>query len=405
MTMRNMTGRPVSNGDFFNRDAELADLWWKLDTDHVLLLAPRRVGKTSLMYKLRDEAPARPDTCAIYLSVPDIDTELEFVERLYRTLLDSPQASSRLARVWDAMKSSSVGKFFSRIESVGIPEVFEIGWREAKPDDWETLGRELLDALRKAEGRWLILIDELPVFILNLIRQDPTAARARTFLYWLRQMRQMPPPEGERLRFLLAGSVGLDTVANRYRMSDAINDLALKTLGTFSPETADRFLETLGDDYGLKLAPEVRQRICQRAEWLIPYYLQLFFSGLLELCSDERRVPDVATVDEVFDVLLSHGRKGIFNYWQERLTEELGAPQDAYAQAMLNVCSRDANGATRQTLEQVLSTPIADGAKRDETLNWLLDVLINDGYLVEDGGRYRFRSSLLREFWHRRFAQ
>jgi len=400
-----MTGRPVSEGDFFNRKAELADLWRKLETDHILLLAPRRVGKTSLMYKLMAEAPQRPDTYAIYLSVPDIDTELEFVERLYRAVLESPQASSRLSRVWDTLKSSPIGKFFNRIESVGIPELFEVGWRDAKPEDWETLGRELINALRKLEGRWLILVDELPVFVLNLIKQDPTAARARTFLYWMRQMRQMPPPEGERLRLLLAGSIGLDTVASRYRMGDTINDLTIKTLGTFSHETADQFLAALGEDYGLALAPEVRQRICERAEWLIPYYLQLFFSGLLEICSDERAVPSVEMVDEVFEVLLSHGRRSYFDYWHQRLTEELGSPQDGWARALLNVCSRDSNGVSRQIFSATLSHHIADANQRDEMLNWLLDVLIGDGYLVEAEGRYRFRSSLLREFWHRRFAQ
>lgn len=403
--MRNMTGRPVSEEDFFNREAELADLWRKIETDHVLLLAPRRVGKTSLMYKMMAEAPEYPDTYAIYLSVPDIDTELEFVERLYRAVLESPQVSSRLGRIWDTLKSSPIGKFFGRVESVGIPELFEIGWREAKPEDWETLGRELIKALRKLEGRWLILVDELPVFVLNLIKQDPTATRARTFLYWLRQMRQMPPPEGERLRFLLAGSIGLDTVASRYRMGDTINDLTIKTLGTFSPETADQFLEALGRDYGLELAPEIRQRICERAEWLIPYYLQLFFSGLLEICSDERAVPSVAMVDDVFEVLLSHGRRSYFDYWHQRLTEELGSPQDEWARALLNVCSRNVSGATRQTFTATLSQHISNTNQRDEMLNWLLDVLIGDGYLVEEQGRYRFRSSLLREFWHRRFAQ
>ena len=403
--MRNMTGRPVSEEDFYDRTAEVGDLWRKLETDHILLLAPRRVGKTSLMYKLMAEAPNRAETYAIYLSVPDIDTELEFVERLYRAVLESPQASSRLSRVWDTLKLSSIGKFFNRIESVNLAELFEIGWREAKPEDWETLGRELIRALRKLEGRWLILVDELPVFILNLIKQDPTAARARTFLYWLRQMRQMPPPEGERLRFLLAGSIGLDTVASRYRMGDTINDLTIKTLGAFSPETADQFLAVLGEDYGLPLAPEIRQRICERAEWLIPYYLQLFFSGLLEICSDERAVPSVEMVDEVFDVLLSHGRRSYFDYWHQRVTEELGSPQDVWARALLNVCSRDAKGASRQTFSAALSHHIADADQRDETLNWLLDVLVGDGYLVEAEGRYRFRSSLLREFWYRRFAQ
>jgi hypothetical protein len=400
-----MIGRPVTESDFYDREVELADLWRKLETDHVLLLAPRRVGKTSLMYKLLDEAADKPDTYALYLSVPDIDTEIEFIERLYRTVIESPQAGSRLSRIWDNIKSSSVGKFFGRIESIGIPELFEIGWREAKKEEWETLGRELINALRKLDGRWLIMVDELPVFVLNLIRRDQNAARARTFLYWLRQMRQMPPPEGERLRFLLAGSIGLDTVASRYRIGDTVNDLAIKTLGTFTPETANRFLEALGEDYGLDLSPEVRSRICERAEWLIPYYLQLFFGGLLEICSDERAVPSVAMVDEVFEVLLSHGRKSYFDYWHQRLTEELGAPQDGWARALLNVCSMDANGAARQTLSARLSTQISDANERDETLNWLIDVLVGDGYLVEEQDRYRFRSSLLREFWRRRFAQ
>jgi uncharacterized protein len=402
--MRNMTGRPVTESDFYNREVELADLWRKMETDHILLLAPRRVGKTSLMYKLLAEAPNRPNTFALYLSVPDIDTEFEFIERLYHAVLESPQARSRLARIWDRLKSGPIGKFFGRIESVGVPEFFEVGWREAKREEWETLGWELINALRELEGRWLIMVDELPVFVLNLIRQDPAGARARTFLYWLRQIRQMPPPEGERLRFLLAGSIGLDTVASRYRMGDAVNDLTIKTLGAFKPEIADSFLEALGNDYGLNLAPEVRRRICERAEWLIPYYLQLFFSGLLEICSDERAVPSVAMVDEVFDVLLSHGRRSYFDYWHQRLTEELGAPQDGWARALLNVCSRDASGVTKQTLSATLSRHVSDPNGRDEMLNWLIDVLIGDGYLIEEEGRYRFRSSLLREFWHRRFA-
>jgi hypothetical protein len=110
-------------------------------------------------------------------------------------------------------------------------------------------------------------------------------------------------------------------------------------------------------------------------------------------------------VDEVFEVLLSHGRKSYFDYWHQRLTEEFGAPQDGWARALLNVCSLDANGAARQTLSARLSQHISDANELDETLNWLIDVLVGDGYLVEDQDRYRFRSSLLREFRRRRFAQ
>ena len=48
--MKNVTGLPVIGEDLYGRARELADLWEKLEQgEHVLMLAPRRVGKTSLM--------------------------------------------------------------------------------------------------------------------------------------------------------------------------------------------------------------------------------------------------------------------------------------------------------------------------------------------------------------------
>lgn len=48
--MQNITGQPVVGDDLFGRDYELKTLWERLERgEHVLLLAPRRVGKTSLM--------------------------------------------------------------------------------------------------------------------------------------------------------------------------------------------------------------------------------------------------------------------------------------------------------------------------------------------------------------------
>ena len=48
--MRNVTGAIAKGDDFFNRANEMQAFWSDLATDSLLLLAPRRVGKTSLMY-------------------------------------------------------------------------------------------------------------------------------------------------------------------------------------------------------------------------------------------------------------------------------------------------------------------------------------------------------------------
>ena len=72
-SLKNITGRPISSeSDFYGREQEVARIWRKLENDHVLLLAPRRVGKTSLMYCLRNEANRKGDPCVVYLSVAGI---------------------------------------------------------------------------------------------------------------------------------------------------------------------------------------------------------------------------------------------------------------------------------------------------------------------------------------------
>jgi AAA+ ATPase superfamily predicted ATPase len=50
----NRVGSPVRLDDFFGRDSFVELLWEKLDAGNVLLAAPRRFGKTSVMYRLMD---------------------------------------------------------------------------------------------------------------------------------------------------------------------------------------------------------------------------------------------------------------------------------------------------------------------------------------------------------------
>ena len=50
--MRNVAGQVVRGRDFFDRQSEMARFWRDLESDNLLLLAPRRVGKTSLMRKM-----------------------------------------------------------------------------------------------------------------------------------------------------------------------------------------------------------------------------------------------------------------------------------------------------------------------------------------------------------------
>lgn len=56
-------GPPATGEDFFDRERLLEDIWEATAKGSVLLAAPRRVGKTSLMLRMRDECP---EGCAVF---------------------------------------------------------------------------------------------------------------------------------------------------------------------------------------------------------------------------------------------------------------------------------------------------------------------------------------------------
>ena len=107
---RNTVGPPVRGEDFFDREREQARIWRDLETDHLLLLAPRRVGKTSLMLRLCETAECH-DFQAVYATVADVRDELEFVRRLYKVVLEGNPGGNILRR----LQGSAVARFFRRL--------------------------------------------------------------------------------------------------------------------------------------------------------------------------------------------------------------------------------------------------------------------------------------------------
>ena len=391
--MRNITGSVTFGDDFFDRQSEIARFWRDLETDSLLLLAPRRVGKTSILRRLQEQAGEHGFQAAIFRDVSDCKDELAFVKHLSEAILESDRATA----FWRVIENSKLGQFFGRVQKAGGAG-FSIEFRSGSAD-WERLGEDLADALNRVDGQWFLLIDELPVFITNLLGPDPNseqAARMRQFLYWLRRLRLAYP----KLRWLLSGSIGLDTVTARLNASDSINDLRIVSVGAFSEPVAHDFLNALANAYDKPLSEPVRQRILERVGWLAPFYLQLAFKQLRE--HPGPLTPEAA--DLAIDSLLEPQNKTLFDYWRQRLFDELGRGDASHARELLTAAARDPLGATLSTLSQVLASFVADARVRQDRLRYLLDVLVNDGYLVEHERRYRFRFPLLREYWLRRVA-
>lgn len=356
----------------------------RLTNDSVLLLAPRRVGKTSLLHRL-EATSDRHDVRAIYVSVADRVREIDFIVKLYEAIakLDGKAASAALRRV---------GRSLPRLRKLEIAKLISAEFTSDNADDWQYLADALLRVLRETEHRWIFMIDELPLFVLTLLEHN--RERTRRFLNWFRDVR-IDQEIGLSVRWLLAGSIGLDAVVARERLGDTINDLAVESLGPFTSKDADLLLVELAKAHGMELRPQVREHIVQRIGWLIPYHLQLLFAALRD---EDIQAPSIHDAERAYLGLLHPARKAYFDYWVQRLHEELGRVDAGHALAVLAATARDDEGASRTVLTQLLHSR---GLEDEERHRFLLDALETDGYVVS-GDRYVFRSPLLRDYWRAR---
>jgi hypothetical protein len=389
--MRTVIGSPVEGEDFFDRESERRRMWRLLDSDSLLLLAPRRIGKTSLMRKLCAEAGDQGFR-AFALSFAACPDELACVREL----------SKALAAAEPTLVKSVQGTLKGLLPSIKSLKLGPLGIELASGEtaDWRALGEALARSIGDLDGRWLIAVDEVPVFLLGLLKRNDGLERVRGFLYWWRDLRQQHHAD---IRWILAGSIGLDTVAARHGIGDTVNDLVPAPLGAFDSETSDRFLAALAAGENIRLTRPVRKAIIAAIGWPVPYYLQILFDRLRDRVEDGAR-PSTDLVEQIFEELLLPAHKGYFDYWRQRLHDELGSPEDGQAVHLLSQCARDPTGASRETLSQALAEHIQDLEPREERLRYLLEVLESDGYLVMVDGRWRFRLELLRRYWLKRVA-
>lgn len=389
MPIQNVVGKPVVDENFFGREAELEELQAITEREHVLLLAPRRVGKTSLLHALARRVEDDGSAIGVYASVAPATSETQFVQAVLNAVYQT-RHGRKLKRGLVA-RALGIGRGVKSVKVAGSGIDLE-----TRTPPWQEDADRAFAAIMSSNVPLLILIDELPVLVLALARSDPSGARVRAFLQWFRNLRQHPQGAAT-LRFVLAGSIGLDNVTRRHQLSDTINDLRLWPLGPFDSAMAHEFLRQLAISYDLELGSELCSEICRTAEWLIPFHLQVIFSVLHELAGSTPPTPDMLRT--AIETLLD--RRAYFSYWDERLHDSLGEPSAAIARALLAICSQVAEGATSVAMSQRIASLVPDAVERANTLTWIIDVLSNDGYLVERDGRWRFRSGLLRRYWVR----
>jgi len=410
------TGSPVDATDLKFREEFVEDLWRSLRSQHVILTAPRRTGKTSVMDYMR-HFPRGFRVIAV--NVQDLKHPADVFQAILDALYDEHPdfVRDRIAARWELLT-----KAVEKVGEVGFAG-FKIALRHSDPDwraNWRQHGEKLLHQIRGQDDSVLIIIDELPDMLQSLHTDDPDLLEQ--FLAWWRKQR-LPPtaphPKDDRVRWLVGGSVNLKGSLSEWGFVDLVNDLDDLSLPVLTRAQIGEFVRDMLSGRAVRFEKAITGRIIERLGQPIPLFLQMAVQDLYRLWKKlpTKATPDPAPltvddVDAVFDGLIrSSAAQDKLQHYYTRIRQYYPEPRRTAAYEVLRQLSLAADGLTRRALQQEFDRVCDDGGHelpqhdRRQQFNQLMLNLENDFYINEiEEDRFGFASGVMQAWWRKYYA-
>jgi hypothetical protein len=392
--MRPTLGQAATGDNFFNRPGEIRRIWEALEAgEHLLIAAPRRVGKTSLLMRLRDVG--KEGFLCIYVIVQSANTQGDFFKRLFRALLDDSRITDSINTTYHA--GSTLQNILKKLKGITIAGT-GIQFQDAADADYHDEFLRLTRSLPSDMPKIVLLVDEFPDTLLN-IEKEQGLPLAITFLQACRELRQDPLIK-EKILFVYTGSVGLENVVGRMGVPQHINDLYSIEVRQLTMKEAGDFVAAMDKPFTLDTA--TTQVLIEKIGWRTLFHFQVALQEMRELWDDEQPEPvDAGFIDRAFDSLIR--KRNHFEFWQSRLGTNFEREPCAFATALLSELSLAQEGTLARERINALAEEhnLVEGQRR-----YVLRTLIHDGYINnnDDPTLYRFNSPLLRLWWQRNVA-
>lgn len=400
-----VVGGVARNDDYYFRQTFVGDVWNSLAKDNVLLLAPRRTGKTSVMYYMLDNP--QNGYRVIHLNVEDLETPAEFYLSLIDAINDhQPEYLKRLSSSWGLFKN--IG---SRLEEIGFLD-FKIKLRQAVDweQDWKELAQQLIEKVIAADEPVLFIIDELPDMLSAMAEDSPD--NLKEFLHHFRKIRTNPQGS-DKIRWLMGGSVNIRGTLDEFGLIKQINDLKTEILPPISEQEVTSFVSMMLDERGVQYDKTLIPRIFTLLGNPIPYFLQLFTQELFRYWRREKPgVLNASHAENVFQhALLGEAAHDKLQHYYSRI--QLYYPQDMHeaAYTLLDTLALSASGISEKGLLSLYQKQQLERSEKQTTrqiqraFKRLLLRLESDFYISEqDNGHYGFNSYLLKTWWCKNWA-
>lgn len=394
----NRVGPPVRGTDFFGREAFVTLASEKLKAGHILLAAPRRFGKTSVMYKLMDDP--QWDYRIVHADLEHLTDPASLIAELTEKLAKDGKLAKFISNLsW--LPQEAWARFRDTVEEVELFQA-KIKLKERLRESWQEQGAELFKRLAAANTTVVFFLDEFPMMIDRMARSDKHREDAKLLLHWLRALRVRP--DLTNVRFLIAGSIGIGRVLNELGEIAAINDFESLKLDPFTPKVAAEFLDALAASAKISLSQPSKRKMLDVIGTPVPYFLQIIFSEVSKARTLDGEAITPKKVETVYyNKVLGVDCKTYFDHYYSRLRDYYQPHEEKAAKRIL----RELAVVGQMTRDACFQFYKLEVAKADlEAFNLLMTDLENDFYIGFDGQQrqYQFSCKLLRDWWLRHYG-
>lgn len=388
--MKLSIGKTATGDNFFQRDKVIAEIYEALEEGQNLLLsAPRRVGKTSIIHYIKDN-PSEDYYC-VYVDTEDVSDSQTFFRVLLKAIFDIENKHRFLKTIEKAGKK--LKGFLSSIENVEVGGV-KIDFND-KSDEKLDYYEKFKDFLEKVDldGRTILLmVDEFPVTIEH-IRDEQGEQAARNFLKQNRAIRQNDK-YNQKIKFIYTGSIGLLSVVKKLNATADVNDIQTYKLRPLSLKDALDLAQMLLANYDIETSEEVLTYLLkEKIEWLIPFHIQLAIKEIRDLYRREEREVNKSFIDEAFNELILNGSIYLEHY-RGRLSQVFNRNELILVHELLKKLTEDTSIAESHLYDLAVKHQLEDSFKN------ILLTLEYDGYIAETNEKqWRFYSPILKKWW------
>ncbi|MER2518706.1 MAG: AAA family ATPase [Candidatus Accumulibacter phosphatis] len=388
MPLHLLYGNAVTGEQRFERP-ELQDRLMRTlaSSGGVKMFGLRRIGKSTLRLYVIEQMQQSRKPCA-FVDAQGLHTISDLLAELFRAL---PQESKLTSRALGLIAKDSPIKNLLEALAKGTKigeNVVSAYWKEAY--------NSIRDALTDTRDAPLLIVDEFPFLLKNVLDRNPEAGRdeVNQLLAAMREWR------GAGMKMLLTGSIGITALSRKYGLNrDHLNDLLPFEVPELTENEASDFVRqaTVSPPEGRWTEELTREFIAQTGV-LYPSFL---VKGLLELGVDQPPPREAFA-----DIFASRVRPVLHDDFYQQFNKrfKLYGEIDRKLQSQLVVQALkrivDANTGT-----QLDELELPEGYTRIDLAD-VLDMLVEDGFIRfsedSDGNRSWQPASRLAQLWWKR---